>query len=182
MLSDIQLMAAHAEKGGWINSIRDKKTMFPRSGGFLDISVVTGMKGFVLADRPPDQEQLPVQPPEQIFRSSERPNNVQEVEWLSVAVLDIKDGKQNKIGDMVVRLDKGIAGMRCPWCEGSVIVPPSDMNCGIFRHGVYKATGEPIGAHAGQEECEKLYASGAILGCGKPFKVEGDRVLKCGWI
>ena len=62
--------------------------------------------------------------------------------------------------------------LTCPHCQGTVIVHPSELHCRIFRHAVLRSTGEPLHPHASREECDHLAATGAILGCGKPFRVE----------
>jgi len=62
--------------------------------------------------------------------------------------------------------------LECPHCGGTIVVHPSELHCRIFRHGVLRATGEPIHPHASREECERLVATGAILGCGGPFRIE----------
>jgi hypothetical protein len=46
-----------------------------------------------------------------------------------------------------------------------------EIACGIFRHGVLKSTGEQMSPHESRENCDRLAASGAIYGCGKPFRV-----------
>lgn len=62
----------------------------------------------------------------------------------------------------------------CPHCQGSVIVQYNELNCRIFRHGVYKHNGEQMPPHTPREECERLAQQGLIIGCGQPFRVEGD--------
>lgn len=74
----------------------------------------------------------------------------------------------------------------CPHCQGTVVVDPQELNCRIFRHGVFRTTGEPIHPHAPREECERLVAAGAIFGCGGPFRVErtaeGEHAVVCDYI
>jgi hypothetical protein len=60
----------------------------------------------------------------------------------------------------------------CPNCDGTVVVLANQVNCRIFRHGINTKTGQPIGPHDSKESIEKLVDSGAILGCGKPFKLD----------
>jgi hypothetical protein len=59
----------------------------------------------------------------------------------------------------------------CPHCQGMIIVLPNELNCRIFRHGVYISNGEPIPPHASKEECDRLVSENMIHGCGKPFRV-----------
>lgn len=61
--------------------------------------------------------------------------------------------------------------LTCPHCQGTVIVQSNELNCRIFRHGVYHVNGEPIPPHSPKEECDRLVAGGLIAGCGKPFQV-----------
>jgi hypothetical protein len=61
----------------------------------------------------------------------------------------------------------------CPSCQGTIIVAHHELNCRIFRHGVYKHNGEQVPPHCPKEECDRLVAANAIDGCGKPFRVEG---------
>jgi hypothetical protein len=61
----------------------------------------------------------------------------------------------------------------CPHCQGTIIVAHHELNCRIFRHGVYKHNGEQVPPHAPKEECDRLVAQNLIIGCGKPFRIEG---------
>jgi hypothetical protein len=58
----------------------------------------------------------------------------------------------------------------CPHCQCEVII--EEINCQIFRHGIYKATCEQFPPHASKEDCDKAIAEDAIYGCGKPFRIE----------
>lgn len=57
----------------------------------------------------------------------------------------------------------------CPHCNSLVQI--ESINCGIFRHAVYKHTNAPIPPHMRKEECDRLFASGEVWGCAKPFRV-----------
>jgi hypothetical protein len=46
----------------------------------------------------------------------------------------------------------------------------NEVACQIFRHAVYKNTGEQIPAHAPKELCDILVANDRVIGCAKPFK------------
>jgi len=64
-----------------------------------------------------------------------------------------------------------------------IIVELKDLNCRIFRHAVYKETGEPIPPHAPKEECDRLFDNGLIYGCGKPFRInENNDIEVCDYI
>lgn len=58
----------------------------------------------------------------------------------------------------------------CPHCNCQVII--EEVNCKIFRHGVYKANGEQMPPHTSKEECDKAVIDNRIYGCGKPFRIE----------
>tara|TARA_Y100000816_G_scaffold150197_1_gene106879 strand:- start:1083 stop:1349 length:267 start_codon:yes stop_codon:yes gene_type:complete len=59
----------------------------------------------------------------------------------------------------------------CPHCESMMELIKSQINCAIYRHGVYKSTGQQIDPHAKKEICDKLVETDSIYGCGKPFKL-----------
>ena len=53
----------------------------------------------------------------------------------------------------------------CPNC--GILIDVQEMNCKIFRCGIYKKDGKQIDPHLNEEECKRL--KGFIWGCGKPF-------------
>jgi hypothetical protein len=57
----------------------------------------------------------------------------------------------------------------CPHCE--CIVEILEINCAIFRHGIYKKDNKQIHPHAPKEECDILFSTNKIYGCGKPFRI-----------
>ena len=74
----------------------------------------------------------------------------------------------------------------CPWCGGGIMVSRAELNCRIFRHGVYKTqqlAGTQMNPHECEAECKRLFENGLIDGCGKPFRVdETDTAVICGYI
>ncbi len=74
----------------------------------------------------------------------------------------------------------------CPYCKGKIIINDCDINCGIFRHAVFKSNLEPINPHASKEECQRLLNENLILGCAGPFQIkkENDKYLieKCDYL
>ena len=62
----------------------------------------------------------------------------------------------------------------CPHCGASIEVLPDEINCGIFRHGAFVDTLEPLDPHAPKYVCELLVANGLIYGCGGPFRLVED--------
>jgi len=59
--------------------------------------------------------------------------------------------------------------IKCPHCGCPVII--DQLNCNLFRHGVFKDTNEQINPHATDEECDNYISKDLIYGCGKPFVV-----------
>ena len=59
----------------------------------------------------------------------------------------------------------------CPHCNELAQIYKNEMNCRIFRHGVYKATNESVDPHLDRQSCERLFNSGLIYGCCKPFRL-----------
>jgi len=68
-------------------------------------------------------------------------------------------------------MEDAVLYLVCPHCEGAVEVAVAQINCAIFRHGSFKETGQPMNPHASEIECDAATASGAIHGCGKPFRL-----------
>jgi hypothetical protein len=60
----------------------------------------------------------------------------------------------------------------CPHCKEPILI--EKLNCGIFRHGVSKATGQQIAPHLDKQNCDSLKEKDLIYGCGKPFQVKRD--------
>jgi hypothetical protein len=60
----------------------------------------------------------------------------------------------------------------CPHCSITILV--EELNCRIFRCGMYKHNNTQINPHMCKIDCETLYMSGQIYGCGKPFKLIDD--------
>lgn len=76
----------------------------------------------------------------------------------------------------------------CPNCNNLFVVNNNDLNCMIFRHGVYKNSMKPINPHLSKEKCDMLIKRNLIYGCGKPFKlfnINNDNTyvaIKCNYI
>jgi hypothetical protein len=60
--------------------------------------------------------------------------------------------------------------IECPNCGDMVEI--IQINCGIFRHGVFKNNQQQINPHSPESFCKKMFDDGQIYGCGKPFKLE----------
>jgi len=57
----------------------------------------------------------------------------------------------------------------CPHCEEFIVI--LEINCAIFRHGVFKTDGQQIDPHTPKDTCDKYIEDNLIYGCGKPFKI-----------
>lgn len=57
----------------------------------------------------------------------------------------------------------------CPHCNSWILI--EQINCAIFRHGVDKNTLIQIPPHLDKNTCDKLFESGKLFGCGKPFRL-----------
>lgn len=84
-----------------------------------------------------------------------------------------------------VTLDAGIYRFECPSCNISLEVQQTQLNCQVFRCGVFKSNNQPINPHCPKALCEQYIKNKLIWGCAKPFKfVKGSppHVEKCGYI
>lgn len=70
----------------------------------------------------------------------------------------------------------------CPHCKLIVQIAHNEVNCGIFRHGVYIETGQNIHPHASKDQCDMLLQTSKIYGCGKPFKFDTKNIETCDYI
>ena len=57
-----------------------------------------------------------------------------------------------------------------PHCKEYIII--EQINCAIFRHGVYRTNYNQINPHLSKNECDKLINGDLIYGCSKPFQIE----------
>lgn len=71
---------------------------------------------------------------------------------------------------------------QCPHCGEYVQVLVGEIRCTIFRHGVFKHSGEQMNPHTPKYQCDLAYEQGAIYGCGRPFIFDGNHVMICGYI
>jgi hypothetical protein len=72
--------------------------------------------------------------------------------------------------------------IECPHCNGGVCVKKTELNCKIFRHGVWRHNGRQLDPHSSKQICDHLASTGQIYGCGMPFRFDGKTVEKCGYI
>lgn len=64
--------------------------------------------------------------------------------------------------------------INCPHCNEEVLIFSYEINCGIFRHGVFKENMQQIDPHLPEVYCNRLIEEDKIFGCGKPFKINRD--------
>lgn len=62
----------------------------------------------------------------------------------------------------------------CPNCDMEIIVNKNELNCKIFRHGIYKDTYEQVNPHLPKIFCDKLFEENKVIGCCKPFEIIND--------
>ena len=62
----------------------------------------------------------------------------------------------------------------CPHCQEPIVIYQKELNCRIFRHGVYRRNLKQIDPHLKKEECDRLKNDNQIYGCGKPFQIVED--------
>jgi hypothetical protein len=72
--------------------------------------------------------------------------------------------------EKIVKIDEPI--VVCPHCKEPILI--EKLNCGIFRHGVLKVTGQQMAPHLDKYHCDSLKERDLIYGCGKPFQVKVD--------
>lgn len=78
--------------------------------------------------------------------------------------------------------------LECPHCNGLIEIYEVEINCAIFRHGIFKDSGNQLNPHASKEECESAFTNALIIGCGKPFRlvksIENNQIFleKCDYI
>jgi hypothetical protein len=59
----------------------------------------------------------------------------------------------------------------CPHCKEFLIVNTSEINCGIFRHGVFKETNQQINPHETKANCDMYVEKNIVYGCAGPFAI-----------
>jgi hypothetical protein len=62
--------------------------------------------------------------------------------------------------------------VNCPHC--TQLIEVEQLNCCIFRCGIYRNNGEQIQPHLNKSECDRLFEQQEIYGCGKPFRIIQD--------
>jgi hypothetical protein len=68
----------------------------------------------------------------------------------------------------------------CPHCDEEILI--EEINCGIFRHGVFKDSLEQVNPHESKEILDTYINENKIYGCGKPFCIKDNIVSVCEYI
>lgn len=70
--------------------------------------------------------------------------------------------------------------VKCPHCNEYIEISEKEINCSIFRHGIYKHNMKQIDPHSKKELCDMFFNKKIIYGCGKPFKlILKDGIYNC---
>jgi hypothetical protein len=70
--------------------------------------------------------------------------------------------------------------VKCPHCNEYIII--AQINCAIFRHGIYKHNLQQIDPHTSKEKCDLFIINNEIYGCGKPFRIKKININSNEWI
>lgn len=72
-------------------------------------------------------------------------------------------------------MDVKLVEVSCPHCNEPLVIPESEVNCGVFRHG-------PVEPHASLQVCEAAKQSATtISGCFKPFRLTREPTNPTKW-
>lgn len=66
-------------------------------------------------------------------------------------------------------MSKNIIIVECPHCK--LLIEIDEINCAIFRHGIFKKNNQQINPHSSKEDCDRYVKNNLIIGCGKPFRL-----------
>jgi len=57
----------------------------------------------------------------------------------------------------------------CPHCNSQILI--EQLNCKIFRHGIFKSNNTQINPHSSKKDCDYYINNDLIYGCGRPFRI-----------
>lgn len=75
--------------------------------------------------------------------------------------------------------------LTCPYPDCNITIEVVEINCAIFRCGVYKNVtdyGKQIDPHLPKQQCEQLKKEDKIWGCGRPFKLVDGKLIECDYL
>ena len=70
--------------------------------------------------------------------------------------------------------------LSCPHCD--IMIEVIEINCAIFRCGIYKENGQQVEPHLSKYLCDALKENDKIWGCGKPFQLVNGQLVKCEYL
>jgi hypothetical protein len=74
----------------------------------------------------------------------------------------------------------------CPYTDCNIGIEIIEINCAIFRCGIYKDSNTQINPHLSKDECDALKKEDKIWGCGRPFQLvtkDGNcTLIQCDYI
>ena len=70
--------------------------------------------------------------------------------------------------------------LTCPHCD--IMIEVIEINCAIFRCGIYKDNGQQVEPHLSKYLCDSLKENDKIWGCCKPFQLVNGRLVKCEYL
>lgn len=73
-----------------------------------------------------------------------------------------------------LKLDNDFYNFLCPHCSNDIFVHKTELNCRIFRHGIYKDSYLQIDPHLSKILCDELVVKNKVIGCAKPFEIIND--------
>ena len=76
-----------------------------------------------------------------------------------------------------ITLDNNYYVYKCPHCGIQCITAINEVNCKIFRCGIFKETYNQINPHATKPECDAYVLQNRIYGCAKPYIIDINNML-----
>lgn len=73
-----------------------------------------------------------------------------------------------------LKLENDFYSFLCPHCLNDIMVYKTELNCRIFRHGIYRESYKQIDPHASKLLCDELVMKNKVIGCAKPFEIIND--------
>lgn len=72
--------------------------------------------------------------------------------------------------------------VKCPNPKCDLVIIVEELNCCIFRCGIFKETYQQIPPHLTKIDCLDLVERGLIYGCATPFRVVSHKAEICDYI
>lgn len=94
-------------------------------------------------------------------------NIVGSVEWAG------ENNENSATKGVIILTNDNFYAFPCPHCLSFIRVKADELNCRIFRHGIYKKNYRGIPPHLPKKKCEELVRRACIFGCAKPLEFIG---------